>query len=35
MTLVTIHRDLGNFNTALQFAKKLEALSQPSPPRRQ
>jgi tetratricopeptide (TPR) repeat protein len=34
MSLVTIHRDLGNTNTALQFAKKLEALSQPNPPRR-
>ncbi|MGV7228772.1 MAG: tetratricopeptide repeat protein [Nitrospirales bacterium] len=35
MTLITIHRDLGNTNTALQFAKKLEALSQPSPAHRQ
>ena len=35
MTLITIHRDLGKTNTALQFAKKLEALSQPSPAHRQ
>lgn len=35
MTLITIHRDLGNTNIALQFAKKLEALSQPRQPRHQ
>jgi Flp pilus assembly protein TadD len=35
MTLITIHRDLGNTNAALQYAKRLEALSQPSQPRHQ